>query len=471
MVGRKEEIDIIHSLLKSEQAEFLAIIGRRRVGKTYLIREALGSQIDFELIGMKDGTLDLQLRNFKVQLDQVYPNNNKPIACWFDAFDVLADYMLSLPKTKKSVFFFDEFPWLDGPKSGFKTAFSHFWNRYASAENVLVIICGSSASYMIDKVMNDRGGLHNRVTKWINLQPFTLSETKEFLETKGIIINHLQIIQLYMTFGGIPHYLKQIEKGLSASQNIDKQCFQAHGFLKNEFHNLYQALFRKAERHEELVELLSKKASGLTRQALADQSSLSNGGALTKVLVELEQSGFIQSSHPFGKKTKDKIYRLTDYFTLFYFRFMADAINTDSGYFMTLQGTQSYKTWSGYAFENICLQHTKQIKKALGIAGVYSANYSFYHAKTADYDTAQIDLVIDRKDGVINLCEMKFYDGVYSFTAKDAEKINRQRSLFRAVTKTKKLIFNTFISTYGYTENQHSLGQVDNNVTMDVLFG
>lgn len=403
-------------------------------------------------------------------MEQVYPTNQKKIGNWLEAFHILAEYIVSQPDTKKTVLFFDEFPWLDGPKSGFKTAFSHFWNRYASAENVLVIICGSSASYMIDKVLNDRGGLHNRVTKWINLQPFTLKETKEFLEKKGLAINHYQTIQLYMTFGGIPHYLKQIENGLSAAQNIDKQCFQAHGFLKNEFHNLYQALFRKAERHEELVKILSKKASGLTRQALADQSSLSNGGALTKVLLESEQSGFIQSFYPFGKKTKDKIYRLTDYFTLFYFRFMADVVNTEPGYFMTLQGTQSYKIWSGYAFENICLQHSKQIKNALGISGIYSANCSFYHPKTNDYDAAQIDLVIDRKDGVINLCEMKFYDGIYNFTAKDTEKINRQRSVFKAITKTKKQVFYTWISTFGFTMNQHSLGTVEQHFTMDILF-
>ena len=273
--------------------------------------------------------------------------------------------------------FFCGFPWLDSQKSGFKTAFTHFWNSYASQKKVLVIICGSAATYMIDKVLNDKGGLHNRVTKYINLKPFTLKETELFLKHKGISLNKYQIIQLYMVFGGIPHYLNQIEKGLSAAQNIDKQCFQTNGFLKTEFQNLFQALFQKADRHEELVELLSKKTSGLTRQQLAEQSSMSNGGGLTKVLNELEQSGFIQSLHPYGKKIKDKIYRLTDFYSLFYFKFIVPAKNPDSGYFMTLQASQSYKVWSGYAFENICLQHINQIKKALGIQGIYSENYAF----------------------------------------------------------------------------------------------
>lgn len=472
MIGRKDEIEIINKLLTSKQSEMLAIIGRRRVGKTFLIRETLKSKIDFELIGLKDGALDLQLQNFQLQLARIFNDMvfDSPVKNWLEAFENLIQCLQTLPKSKKTVLFFDEFPWLDSQKSGFKTAFAHFWNSYASRNNVLVIICGSAATYMIEKVLNDKGGLHNRVTQYINLQPFTLKETELFLTQKGINLNKYQIVQLYMVFGGIPHYLNQVEKGLSAAQNIDKQCFQANGLLKNEFQNLYQALFNKAERHEELVELLSKKASGLTRQQLADQSSMSNGGGLTKVLNELEQSGFIQSLHPYGKKSKDKIYRLTDYYSLFYFKFMLPAKNPEAGYFMTLHATQSFKSWSGYAFENICLQHVHQIKKALGIQGIYSENYSFYQNKTKEKGGAQIDLIIDRKDGVMNLCEMKFYDGAYPFGVKDVEKVSKQKNIFKESTKTKKQLFSTWISTFGITENQHSIGVVEHNFKMDILF-
>ena len=472
MIGRSEEIEIVNKLLTSKQSELLAIIGRRRVGKTFLIRETLKSKIDFYLIGLKDGTVELQLQNFQWQLARTFNHIvfEQPVKNWLEAFENLKECLKTLPKSKKAVLFFDEFPWLDSQKSGFKTAFTHFWNSYASQKKVLVIICGSAATYMIDKVLNDKGGLHNRVTKYINLKPFTLKETELFLKHKGISLNKYQIIQLYMVFGGIPHYLNQIEKGLSAAQNIDKQCFQTNGFLKTEFQNLFQALFQKADRHEELVELLSKKTSGLTRQQLAEQSSMSNGGGLTKVLNELEQSGFIQSLHPYGKKIKDKIYRLTDFYSLFYFKFIVPAKNPDSGYFMTLQASQSYKVWSGYAFENICLQHINQIKKALGIQGIYSENYAFYQHKTDEKIGAQIDLIIDRKDGVINLCEMKFYDGLYPFSDKDAEKILRHKSAFKEKNKTRKQIFSTWISTYGINVNQHSIGMVDHQFKIDVLF-
>ena len=472
MIGRSEEIEIVNKLLTSKQSELLAIIGRRRVGKTFLIRETLKSKIDFYLIGLKDGTVELQLQNFQWQLARTFNHIvfEQPVKNWLEAFENLKECLKTLPKSKKAVLFFDEFPWLDSQKSGFKTAFTHFWNSYASQKKVLVIICGSAATYMIDKVLNDKGGLHNRVTKYINLKPFTLKETELFLKHKGISLNKYQIIQLYMVFGGIPHYLNQIEKGLSAAQNIDKQCFQTNGFLKTEFQNLFQALFQKADRHEELVELLSKKNSGLTRQQLAEQSSMSNGGGLTKVLNELEQSGFIQSLHPYGKKIKDKIYRLTDFYSLFYFKFIVPAKNPDSGYFMTLQASQSYKVWSGYAFENICLQHINQIKKALGIQGIYSENYAFYQHKTDEKIGAQIDLIIDRKDGVINLCEMKFYDGLYPFSDKDAEKILRHKSAFKEKNKTRKQIFSTWISTYGINVNQHSIGMVDHQFKIDVLF-
>lgn len=472
MVGRAEEIDIINKLLISKQSEMLAVIGRRRVGKTFLIRETLKSKIDFELIGLKDGAVNLQLQNFELQLARTFSKVcfEKPAENWLQAFENLIHCLKSLPKSKKAVLFFDEFPWLDSQKSGFKTAFAHFWNSYASKNKVFVIICGSAATYMIDNVLNDKGGLHNRVTKYINLQPFTLNETALFLNQKGINLNHYQMIQLYMVFGGIPHYLNQIEKGLSAAQNIDKQCFQSNGFLKNEFHNLYQALFNKAARHEELVELLSEKTSGMTRQQLAEKSSISNGGGLTKVLNELEQSGFIQALHPFGKKTKDKIYRLTDYYSLFYFKFIVPAKNPNDGYFMTLFNTAAFKTWTGYAFENICLQHVSQIKKALGVHGIYSENYAFYQKANDEIAGAQIDLIIDRKDGIMNLCEMKFYDGLYPFTVKDTEKIMRQRQVFKSMTKTRKQLFSTWITTFGIAENQHSIGMVDHSLKMEVLF-
>ncbi len=472
MIGRKQEAEIIQILLNSEQSELLAVVGRRRIGKTYLVRETLDTKIDFELIGLKEGSLSVQLQNFQLQLTRVFPTCaiNIPIKNWLEAFDILSHCLESNQRTKKSVLFFDEFPWLDSPKSGFKTAFTHFWNQHASRHKMLVIICGSAASYMIEKVLNDKGGLHNRVTKYINLKPFSLHETEQFLTQKGIVLTQFQILQIYMVFGGVPHYLNLIEKGLSAAQNIDKQCFQPNGFLRNEFQNLYQALFIKADRHEELVALLSKKASGLNRQQLAEQSSIANGGALTKVILELEQSGFIQASHAFGKKTKDKIYRITDYYTLFYFRFIEKATNPESGYFMTLQGTQTYKIWMGYAFENICLQHIEKIKKALGIQGVYSENYSFYQTKIMNNNGTQIDLVIDRKDGVINLCEMKFYDGLYPFSAKDAEKTKHQKDAFKEITNTRKQIYSTWITSFGIRSNQHSIGTVENSFTMEILF-
>lgn len=472
MIGRKQEIEIIKNLFQSKGAELLAIVGRRRIGKTFLVRETLQSKIDFELIGIKEGNLTTQLQNFSTQLARMFPSyeQNERIKNWLEAFEALQNCLSTLPKTHKTVLFFDEFPWLDTPKSGFKAAFSHFWNSFASKHSILVIICGSSASHMIEKVLNDKGGLHNRITQYIKLQPFTLSETEAFLKQKGITLNPFQILQIYMVFGGVPHYLNQVDKGLSAAQNIDKQCFHPNGFLRYEFQNLYQALFTKAERHEELVEILSSKSSGLNRQQIADKTTMSNGGALTKVIQELEQSGFIQSFHPFGNKVKEKVYRLIDSYTLFYFKFIKPAKNPQMGYFMTLQTTQSFKVWSGYAFENICLQHIYQIKKALGIHGIYSENYAFYHTKDKENEGAQIDLVIDRKDGVINLCEMKFYDGPYPFSKKDVDKIQRHKNVFKQLTQTKKLLFSTWISTYGIHQNKHSIGIVDHDFTMDILF-
>lgn len=472
MIGRHKEIDILDKALASKKPELVAVIGRRRVGKTYLIRQFFEGKIDFEMTGLKDGKKEQQLRNFTYSLKDAQQSDMLPDAPedWLSAFYKLKGYLESLKTKKKKVVFIDELPWVATAKSDFLTGFSYFWNSYASKHNIVVIICGSATAWMIQKIINNKGGLHNRVTRRILLQAFTLAETEAYFKSRKINLDRYQLLLLYMTMGGIPHYLDQVEGGKSAVQNIDDICFHPQGLLRSEFENLYSSLFVNPERYELIVDALSSTWTGMARADILAKTKLKDGGGMTKILKELEQSGFITSYTSFGKKKKNRIYRLTDNYSLFYLKYIRDIPQDESGDWHELSQTQSWKSWSGYAFENICLQHIDTIKKALGIMGMHTRHRSFAVKATDTYSGAQIDLLIDRNDNTISLCEVKFYNDKWSLTKEEADKLRQKRRVFRKVSKTNKQVFMVLISTFNLKPNQHSIGLIDNVLNMDDLF-
>lgn len=343
-----------------------------------------------------------------------------------------------------------------------------FWNSWASNRNIVVVICGSAASWMIKKIINNRGGLHNRVTKRIHLKPFNLTETEAFLQHNKVRLSRYHILQLYMALGGIPHYLKEVKSGQSAAQNINRICFQEKGLLVNEFENLYNALFVNAQNHIDIILALGAKRNGLTRKAIVEAVKMSDGGSITRILEELEWSGFISSYYPFGKTKKDSLYRLSDEYSLFYIKFIRNKKNVN---WDQLAATQTWKIWSGYAFENVCLKHVQKIKTALGIASVYTEQGSFTNRASNGNDGIQIDLLLDRNDHAINICEMKFYDKAVVPTKALAEELFRKKTTFLQATNTRKTVFVTLISTYGIAKpNEHSIGLIEQEVKMDELF-
>jgi len=467
LIGRKEEQLLLKDTLESDEAELVAVVGRRRVGKTYLITTVFEEQMVFHLSGSQDAPMEEQLENFAEILESLdaIPKN------WNEAFRQLKAFLKKKIGKKKIVLFFDEVPWLAAVKSDFLRAFAYFWNTWASLQNIVVVICGSATSWIIQKVVFDTGGLHNRITKYLHLEPFTLAETEEYLKSRYLNFTRYQIVEIYMAMGGIPHYLKELQRGKSATQNIDDICFSKTGLLRTEFAKLYPALFRFPENHIAIVRALATKRAGMDRNEVIATAKTPNGGATTKALEELEQSGFITSYHPFGKKKKSKLFRLTDEYSLFYLHFMEDKTNEGAGTWQYLSQTQMYKTWSGYAYESICLKHIPQIKKALGIAGVYSKSASFIKKGTKDEPGTQIDLLIDRNDKVINIVEVKFYNKEFTVSKEYAKQLQQKKWIFEESTKTKKWTMLTLITTFGLKQNEHSLGLIEKDLTLDDLFG
>ncbi len=469
IIGREPEIAAINAIMRSTGSHLIAVTGRRRIGKTYLIRSYFREQIDVELIGVLNANMETQLQQFDYALRKKESKRSKRTAPanWMEAFQQLIVYLEARKPKRKQVIFIDEFPWLDTHKSGFLGAFDWFWNNWASQRNIAVIICGSAASWMIRKVINHRGGLHNRVTDRIHLEPFTLKETEAFLKYNKVSLDRYQIATLYMALGGVPHYLKEIRRGESAMQAIQRICFDKKGLLANEFGNLYTSLFKKADNHLSIVKALAKKRKGLTRAEIITGSGLKDGGTLSQTLEELEWSGFIESYLPFGKVKKEKLFRLTDEYSLFYLVFMHQKKNVN---WMQLSAGSTWKSWSGYTFESLCMKHLPQIKHALGIGAVYTEYSSFIHKGTKDAAGSQIDLLIDRRDHVINICEMKFSETSFILTKAYANELRQKMAVFQSETKTRKSLFLTFITTFGVSQNAHSIGLVQQQVVLDDLF-
>lgn len=472
LIGRQHQIKELQQALISHKPELLALVGRRRVGKTYLVREVYGSKIDFELIGIQHATKREQLENFIFTMARYFPNYKfkKSPKSWIAAFDELLLALESLKKQERMVVFLDELPWMASRRSGFLNGLSYFWNSWASKQNITVVICGSAASWMIKKVINHKGGLHNRVTRLIYLYPFTLTETEEYCKIRKIRLSQYQILQIYMVMGGIPMYLDQLQPGLSAIQNIQAICFASSGYLRNEFNRLFASLFSNHQRHIEVVRALGTKRNGLTRPQIVSMVSLQNGGNLSEILDELETSGFITAYGGYGKKVKDRIYRLTDFYSLFYLTFLERLGKSNLLDFTNLSDLPQWKAWSGYTFENVCLTHIKQIRKALSIAGMASTVATYIAKPTDGLPGIQIDLLLDRSDQTINICEIKFSKSIYGLTKKEVNNIQTKKDVFRYHTKTSKHLFTTLITTIGVVENAHRLNHVDQVVVLSDLF-
>jgi len=448
LIGRKKELKKLQDLLQSNKSKFVAIYGRRRVGKTFLVRQAFNYQFTFQLTGLFKANKKKQLTQFHAELLQYFPLNYdtaltgtrpdfqgitwsldkqqvvgiEPASDWFTAFRQLMRLLEQQKNTEKKVLFLDELPWLDTHNSGFLSALEHFWNSWASARNdIILIVCGSAASWMIKNLMRNKGGLHNRVTTRLKIEPFTLAETEQFLASKNSAYDRYSILLLYMVFGGIPFYLEQIDTGQSAMQNINELCFESTAPFREEYEDLYASLFKKSERHIAVVEALATKRKGLTRKELVKLSKLSNGGGLTRILKELEESHFIRRYRSYGKKEKDSLYQLIDLYSLFYLNFIKNASLDDENFWINAVESPLFNAWSGYAFEMVCLHHIRQIKKALEIGGVQTSVYSWHSSE------AQIDLIIDRKDQTINLCEMKFSIAPFKIDKNYAANLRKRR--------------------------------------------
>ena len=464
LIGRETQKNQIDNYFKENRSHFVAVYGRRRVGKTFLIKEYFDNRFTFYCTGLLNGNKNQQLNNFvsnmKNQLE--YMDENASINNWYDAFNELIIAVSKIKEKQKKVIFMDELPWMDTTGSDFLLGLEYFWNSWASAQkDVLFIVCGSATSWIVNKLFNNTGGLYNRVTARISVEPFTLDECYRFFEEKGFQYNQSQCIEAYMVFGGIPFYLDQFSKEMSPAQNINELCFGKNAFLSMEYQMLFKSLFKKYQFYVSVVEAICTKNKGLTRDEISKLTKLSDGGSLTKILLDLELSNFIKKYTPMEKKSKGSLFQMIDPFCLF-FNNLSEKLSEEN-HWLNHYNSPKYNNWAGYAFELICFNHIPQIKKALGINGIISSSYSWQNTE------AQIDLVIDRADKVVNIFEIKYTQAPYVITQKYDLSLRNKVQQFRMNTSNKKAIWPIFISPYGLGKSPYNHFFLK-DLTMDIFF-
>lgn len=478
MIGRKQEKDILNKLYDSNKAQLVAVYGRRRVGKTYLINEVFGDRITFRHAGLSpiETDTDSSVSPLKKQLKHFYNSlvlqgmeKSKCPENWLDAFLMLELFLQSKDNGSRQLVFIDELPWLDTPKSGFITAFEGFWNTWAcSRKNLMLVVCGSATSWMTDKLINNHGGLYNRLTREIKLSPFSLSECEQYFISENIKLSRYDIVQSYMITGGIPYYLSYYQSGLSLAQNIDELFFKKNAPLKDEFSRLFNAIFSNSDAMISITKAIGSKHYGCTRYEISDITGISVGGTLTKALSALIASDFIIKYVPFGCSKKEEYYKLTDSFCNFYLRFVENENKLSNQFWLENVNSQKIITWRGIAFENVCFNHISQIKNALGISGV-STNQSAWSKRSENETGTQIDMIIERKDNIVNMCEIKFYGDEFVVDKKYDKIIRNRMSLLAKELSSRTAIHSTLITTYGLKYNEYS-GAFVKVIDMNMLF-
>jgi AAA+ ATPase superfamily predicted ATPase len=469
MIGRIDEQRRLREAFESEYSEFVAVYGRRRVGKTFLVREQFHYKFTFQHTGLARKSTREQLQSFQLSLRrQGYTKAPLP-GNWIEAFDMLKD-LIEWSKDRRKVVFIDEMPWMDAPRSSFLPALENFWNSFASArKDVVLIACGSATSWIVRKLLKNKRGLHNRITYRIHLQPFTLNECEQYAKQRKLGMSRLQLMEGYMALGGIPYYWSLLDKSKSLAQNIDRLFFSKDGELKGEYYELYASLFNHPEKYVAVIETLGKKRSGLSREEIIKEGKLESNGKLSEILEDLENCGFIRKYNMIGMKSKGALYQLIDCYTLFYFRFIQNNNSNDEHFWSKSIGTGEYNSWCGLAFERLCLLHSRQIKTKLGISGIISSEYAWWTDQKDGKRGAQIDLLIDRNDGVINLCEMKYTKVPFQIDANYEANLLNKRARFIEATQTRKAVHITMVSSQGLERNAYA-DEIQSEVSGGDLF-
>ncbi len=475
IIGRRRELEELEKAYKSREAQFITVFGRRRVGKTFLIREFFKEKgcHFFHATGVEHGKQPEQLEKFIQALSKTFLRGSKVATPqnWSEAFAALQFEIEKLDG--KVVIFLDELPWMATRRSRLLFEIDYYWNNmWAGMPNVTLVVCGSASSWIVRKIIKGKGGFHKRTTLKLDVKSFNLSETREYLRDHRVSLSDKHIVSLYMALGGIPYYLNLVNSKQTSQKNIQRLFFGVNSPLLDEFNVLFDSLFYNPEPYKEIIRELSKRNKGMIRAEIERMApSASRGGTLTKRLEELCFSGFI-SGYSSWKNPDEVFYKVTDEFCLFYLKWVESQGKSkfDDDYWISQSSKPAYRAWAGYAFEAVCGKHIHKILRAIGIRSGEPMNPWRYVPLAWNEEGAQVDLVIEQLDNAITLLEIKYTDKPFVIDKRYAANLNRKIRVFKKVTGTTEDVFLAMVAANGVKKTAYSEEMLSAVVTLEDLF-
>jgi AAA+ ATPase superfamily predicted ATPase len=404
-IGRKVEIAQLTALIDLPRPSIAVIYGRRRVGKSELIRHVTQGKNVLSFEGLEGQPKHKQIKNFLFQLSAQSNIREKNISDWPDALILLR----TLTQDGQWIIILDEFQWMANYQNELVSVIKMIWEKYLSQNpDLTLILCGSIASFMKSKVLKS-SALYGRTDYELNLHELNLSEISEFFPGKGSD----EVIDTAMLVGGIPKYLELISEYPSLYDALEPLAFSQDGFFKTEYDRLFASHFGKKPIFMKIIQTLATNPYGLTTGKLAKEMQVASGGTLCHQLDDLESAGFLHSIIPFDKPEGSKLrkYILMDAYVRFYHSIIRGSMKETTPpntQFHAIMSSPRYAAWAGMAFEFLCMRHHKEISRILGFHGIPYTAGPFFQRKTLDTPGVQIDLLFERSDKILVLCEMKY---------------------------------------------------------------
>jgi hypothetical protein len=407
-VGRKNELRMLNDAYRSGKDELVVLYGRRRIGKSSLVKRfAEKKKAYYEFEALEGETTPGQINHFLQQLKKQIDDpilDSVRFANWEQVFTYLTEKVINRKSKVKKILFLDELPWMAAGRIRLVSLLKYYWDNHWKSKHVMLILCGSVASFMVKKVLHSNA-LYGRTTIEILLKGFSPEEAARLLSKKR---SREETLNYQLVFGGVPKYLEQINTSQSFNKNMNTLCFSPHGIMLKEVERIFYSQFREPRTYLKIINLLKNGIFSLSE--ISSKTKIPSGGGLKQYLKNLERAEMIRSYIPFDRSgnSKFKKYTLADEFLVFFFKYMGPNLrvikeSSSRRLFETLT-QNSFDSWLGFAFERFCLKHAGLLALVMDFADDILLASPYFKKNDERF---QIDLLYQRADRVITVCEIK----------------------------------------------------------------
>ena len=468
-VGRKKELSLLEESYLSSKSEIFTVYGRRRIGKSTLIEIFARQKPNFfSFEGIEGQNSSFQIKHFTEMLKKQLQDpllSSIQFQSWDAVFTYVSERLMTKTRpNEKIIFFLDEIQWMAAGRSSFISLLKYYWDNYWKKSNVLMILCGSIASFMVNKVVHSKA-LYGRIDHEILLKGLHPFEAKAFFADKHKSTE--EILKYYLILGTIPKYLEYINPSRSFQWNMNKLFFSSHGSMINEIKKIFYSQFKESTIYFDIVKLL--KSGPLALSEICTRLKIKSGGGLKRYLTNLENAEIIRSHVPFNRKANSRLkkYVLSDEYLNFYFKYLEPNLRiieeSESEKLFETLTKNSFDVWLGFAFEKFCIKHNSWLADLMGFKDDVLIASPYFERKDQRF---QIDLVYLRADKVITICEIKHHTKPLS--SKQIGEMQRKLQCLKIPNGYS--IETALISLYGPDKALNDSNYFDHYVSMDAIF-